>query len=65
MPDPVTFPYKDLAAAIKNKFAKIGGQDKAFAYLVKGFKSAEWRKRSDASARARDAAEDAAVGVKK
>lgn len=56
----VLFPYRDMPTAEKDAFRKIGGPDKAFTFLVRGFKTAEWRKRTDASARARDAAEDAA-----
>jgi hypothetical protein len=57
----VTFPYKTLDIAVKDKFKKIGGPEKAFAFLVKGFKSVEWRRRADKAARARDEAEDVAV----
>jgi hypothetical protein len=60
----VTFPYESLAAATKDKFAKLGGPDRAFKLLVKGFKSIEWRKRADANARTvasiQEAAQEAA-----
>lgn len=54
---PVSFPYKSLETATRDSFKKIGGPDRAWAYLIKGFKSAAWRKRTDAAARVRDEAE--------
>jgi hypothetical protein len=51
---PITFPYKTLEAATKDHFKKIGGPEKAFAFLVKGFKTVAWRKRTETSARVRE-----------
>lgn len=44
---PVRFPYKDLAATQADGFKKLGGPDRAFKYLVKGYKSTVWRKRAE------------------
>lgn len=60
-PKPVSFPYKTLEAATKDKFKRLGGPEKAFAYLVKGYKASAWRKRTELAAKAREAAEDAAL----
>ena len=48
---PVKFPYASLEAATKDGFKRIGGPDKAFAFMAKGFKATAWRKRHDASAK--------------
>jgi hypothetical protein len=58
--EPVTFPYANMGEATKDKFKKIGGPDQALRFLKKGYKAVEWRKRTDAAAKAREEAEDAA-----
>jgi hypothetical protein len=60
---PIAVPYKDMAAAVKDAFKKFGGPEKAFTLLVRGFKTVEWRKRTDRAARERAKAEDAAEVV--
>ena len=57
-PKPVKFPYSNLDTALKDKFKKIGGPDAAFRYLVKGFKTAFWRRKTNANAREAEKAED-------
>ena len=59
----VTFPYETLAQAEKDRFKKLGGPEQAFRYLIKGFKSIEWRKRADLNAKLADAAADAAFAA--
>jgi hypothetical protein len=59
--DQIVFPYTDFVEASKDKFEKVGGKDGAFRLMVKGFKAEQWRKRTDASAKERDAAHDAAL----
>lgn len=59
----VAMPYKDMASAVKDKFKKLGGEERAFSFLTKGFKAAAWRKRTDAAAKAREAAEADEDGV--
>jgi hypothetical protein len=53
----VKFPYRTLDEAVTDAFKKIGGPEKAFTYLVKGFKTAAWRKRAERNAKAEEAAE--------
>jgi hypothetical protein len=61
---PVRFPYRDLAAAQADEFRKVGGPDGAFRYLVKGYKSVAWRKRSELNVKAEIEAENAARAAK-
>jgi hypothetical protein len=49
----VQFPYPSLKEATKDKFAKIGGPDQAWRFLVKGFKSLYWRKKTNKAAQRR------------
>ena len=60
-PKPVTFPYKNLDAAVKDGFKKIGGPDQAFRFLQKGYKEVHWRRKANANAREAEKAQDAAV----
>ncbi len=60
MTEKVVFPYDTLEEAVKDKFKKIGGPTQAFRYLVKGFKTIEWRKRADATSKVVEKEQDAA-----
>jgi len=51
-----------MAEAVRDKFKKLGGPDEAFRFLVKGWKTIAWRRKTELAARARAAAEDAAFG---
>lgn len=58
--DRIVFPYDSMQAALKDKFAAIGGADAAFKLLRKGYQETNWRKRWEKRAKARAAAEDEA-----
>jgi hypothetical protein len=58
---PLTFPYISMAAAYKDKYAELGGPDKAFSLLIKGYKSVVWRRRHEQRVKEQEAANDAAV----
>jgi hypothetical protein len=61
MPD---FPYANMAQAVKDEFALFdGGPDGAFALLVKGFKTANWRKAAEKNRAVRDEAAEGTVGA--
>jgi hypothetical protein len=42
----VVFPYSTFEAAAADKFAKLGGVEEAFRFLVNGYKTTFWRKGS-------------------
>jgi len=52
----VDFPYASIEAAIKDEFKRIGGNEVAFKFLVKGFKTVAWRNRADKNRVVRDEA---------
>lgn len=58
--EPVIFPYETMMDALEDMFAKVGGVDRAFRCLRKGYQEYEWRKRweADAKERARMEEED-------
>jgi hypothetical protein len=56
------FPYESMAEAVKDGFALIDGEaEGAFALLVKGYKTAAWRKAAEKNRVARDAAAEGEV----
>jgi hypothetical protein len=57
----VVFPYATLDAAVKDAFKRLGGPEKAFALLVKGYKTSAWRKRAEENAKEADEAAKEAV----
>jgi hypothetical protein len=59
----VDFPYASMEAAIDDDFALIGkgGAEEAFKFLVKGYKTAMWRKAAEHNRVTRDEAADGEV----
>lgn len=55
----VSFPYSSLEEARLDHFEKLGGPEKAFRLLVKGYKTYLWRKRADSNAKRQDSEADA------
>ncbi len=59
----VVFPYKDMPAAIKDRFKKLGGPVGAFRFMRKGYQELKWREHWQARARARAQEEDTAFAA--
>jgi hypothetical protein len=59
------FPYANMDQAIRDGFAQLfGGKDEAFKHLVKGFKTAGWRKAAEKNRSTRDAQAEGDVSVR-
>ena len=61
---PLSFPYKTLEAAAKDKYARIGGPEQALRFLTKGWKNYFWRKRTETRSKTDELAEAEEAGIK-
>jgi len=58
----VKFPYESMSAAVKDGFKLFeGGEQEAFALLVKGYNTREWRKAAERNRENRDLLADGEV----
>lgn len=60
MAEKVELPYANMKDAVKDHFEKIGGVEKAYKFLRKGYQDSVWRKRWEERAKKRAKEEDEA-----
>jgi len=57
----ITFPYESMGEALKDRFRRIGGIERAFRCLRRGYLELKWRENTTKRAKARPVEEDFTV----